>query len=59
MIFIIYVFFFLQMLNKYFGQGNYNIVKLYGVKQIMIEKQLVVGYLNDLYDFDIKNFVGY
>lgn len=59
MIFIIYVPFFLQMLNKYFGQGNPNIVKLHGAKQTMTEKQLAVGHLNDSHDLDIKIFAGH
>lgn len=47
------------MLNKYFGQGNHNIVKLHGAKQTMTEKQLAVGHLNDSHDLDIKNFAGH
>lgn len=47
------------MLNKYFGQGNHNIVKMHGAKQTMTEKQLAVGHLNDSHDLDIKIFAGH
>lgn len=47
------------MLNKYFGQGNPNIVKLQGAKQTTTEKQLAVGHLNDSRDLDIKFYAGH